>query len=640
MAVLNYSITILKTKSIMKKILIGILILITTFISCTDQKDIELTYKTETGITAAHIFDGYEPYRTGDFELSTDGWKLNLQVLIYDNNGVLVEQAEKSCSSLSETFNYTPNLKPGEYTVISVADFREGLGGQGYKFWNVLNINSLQDFSITESENVYPAVFETLGLDIQKISITNKPVAINADIKPITALVHIYENNADHMGAGIDGYSRFSPVCAGYFIKSVKFKNVVKVENGTFSTKYSEQTSEYNLAISEVTNDWLEKKNPLQHSYRALLPDNNCVFKWKIQKNDLKEDDVFSKYSGKIKTDGESNQTINLTQGKQYVLSMILDCLSLDVFEYPEKFKAEEYAQKQVDDFCKNSIDEFLSYNYESILEKGEDWANTFLGETPDSHDWSDDGTLYVADYPRPGFERFEIERAVGYLNTNVDCAVIVQFLLPNLSDDILQYTRQKLTEKYRVDQEYTSPNNYCFLNPDESVDSHYRIVLQKYEHTSGTYYFLNYILRDAYQPKDETDNLWIDFTILFGSDNNAVRSAMEGYGCSFIFTDNSYSANGSDYYNIVNNDYADTIGFVFNIDNQVSQFWVYYKFSKVTDVYSYLAQKYTVAENENTEYVYVFYNDNRDLKVALDLFNGAVIYTKLDMRQHETPSN
>lgn len=112
----------------------------------------------------------------------------------------------------------------------------------------------------------------------------------------------------------------------------------------------------------------------------------------------------------------------------------------------------------------------------------------------------------------------------------------------------------------------------------------------------------------------------------------------MEGYGCGYSFSDNSYSANGSDYYYIENNDYADIVGFVFNTDNQVSQFWVYYKPSKVTDVYNYLTRKYTADENESTEYVYVFYNDNKDLKVVLDQINGAVVYTKLDMKQHETP--
>lgn len=626
----------------MKKILLGLLVLITTIVSCTDQEDIEITYQSEMGITAAHIFDDYEQYQDGDFDMSIDGWKLNLSVLIYDESGKLVDKTEKLCNSLSESLNYAPYLAPGDYTVISIADFRNGLGGTGYKFWDIKNIengSNIQDLSITENETVYPVVFETLGLDLQKISITNKSTIINADIKPITALVHIYENNDDNTGAGIDGYSRFVPVCAGYFIRANKLKNNVKVENGVFLTQYTEQTSDYNIAISEVTNDWLDKKNPLQHSYRALLPDNNCLFKWHIQKNDLKEDDVFSKYAGKIITDGESNQMIDLIQGKQYVLSMILDCLSLDVFEYPEKFKADEYAQKQVDEFCKKSIDEFLSYSFESILEKDEEWANVFLGENPDEHYWSTSGELYLADYPRPGFDRFEIERTVGYLNTKVDCAVIVQFLLPNLSDNILQYIRQKLTDKYRVDQEYTSPNNYCFLNPDASVDSHYRIVLQKNEQETETYDFLSYILRDAYQPKGEEENLWPDFTTLFGADDKTVNSTVKGLGCSYSFSDNSYSANGSDYYYIENNNYADIVGFVFNTDNQVSQYWVYYKYAKVNETYSYLTKKYTAVEGESTDYEYVFYNDNKDLKVVLDLMNGAVIYTKLDMKQHETPA-
>ena len=78
----------------MKKIILGFLALIATFVSCTDQDDIELTYKTEVGITAAHIFDDYEQFQMGDFDMSTDGWKLNLLVLVYDVNGYLVEYAD------------------------------------------------------------------------------------------------------------------------------------------------------------------------------------------------------------------------------------------------------------------------------------------------------------------------------------------------------------------------------------------------------------------------------------------------------------------------------------------------------------------------------------------------------------------
>lgn len=140
------------------------------------------------------------------------------------------------------------------------------------------------------------------------------------------------------------------------------------------------------------------------------------------------------------------------------------------------------------------------------------------------------------------------------------------------------------------------------------------------------------------YQPKGEEENLWPDFTTLFGSDKNTVKSTLESLGCSYSFSGNSYSANGSDYYYIENKNYADIVSFVFNTDNRVSQYWVYYRYAKVNDVYSYLTKKYTAAESESTDYKYVFYNDNKDLKVVLDLMNGAVIYTKLDMKQHQTP--
>ena len=84
----------------MKKILLGLLVLMTTIVSCTDQEDIEITYQSEMGITAAHIFDDYEQFQVGDFDMSKDGWKLNLQVLVYDESGKLVDKAEKLCRKL------------------------------------------------------------------------------------------------------------------------------------------------------------------------------------------------------------------------------------------------------------------------------------------------------------------------------------------------------------------------------------------------------------------------------------------------------------------------------------------------------------------------------------------------------------
>ena len=131
--------------------------------------------------------------------------------------------------------------------------------------------------------------------------------------------------------------------------------------------------------------------------------------------------------------------------------------------------------------------------------------------------------------------------------------------------------------------------------------------------------------------------DLWTDFVPLFGSDKDQVKSKMAEYGYSFLVSDYNYSKDGSDYYNITNNAYAQMVGFVFNPDLKVSEFWVYMDSkSDPYDIYDYLCAKYTENESESTEYSLVFYNDDKSLRVTFDLKNAAVVYTKLTMKQHE----
>lgn len=131
--------------------------------------------------------------------------------------------------------------------------------------------------------------------------------------------------------------------------------------------------------------------------------------------------------------------------------------------------------------------------------------------------------------------------------------------------------------------------------------------------------------------------DLWTDFVPLFGSDKNQVKSAMDEYGYSFLMSDFSYSKDGSDYYSITDNPYAQMVGFVFNPDKQVSEFWVYMDTkSDANDIYDYLCAKYTEYESESSQYELVFYNDDKSMKITFDLKNAAVVYTKLTMKQHE----
>lgn len=487
----------------MKKIVLGFLVLMITFVSCTNQEDIAIAYKSKIGITAAHIFDNYEPFQVGDFDMSEDGWKLNLQALVYDESGQLVGRSEKLCNSLTDTLNYSPSLPIGEYTVLCIADFREGLGGTGYRFWNIESEFNLQDLSITENDSYFPVVFETLGIDVQKINITDKSPTIVADIKPITSLIHVYMSDADYSGWGIDGYSRFSVLSDGYFIRTLKAKNNIRFENGALSFKYSEQQSDYNIAISEVHKKWSNKKAPTSYLYRALLPEENKGFSFHIQKRQLPQEyyDDFVVLCGEFEEDGLSNILPEIVPNKQYVINMIFDAMQLVAMEYSEDYEHEAYTQQFVNDYNKQLMSDMVNTKFENILGKDENYANVFLDSYP--YDRNKSSSLYMSYYPRSKADHFESYITTAYLNSDFSNCCVVQLLLPDLSDDSFSYLKDLLSNKFQAEAEGKfGPNYFTYIEPGKSEDdSKYRVVLEKTynEELKKNIYFLLYNLREKY---------------------------------------------------------------------------------------------------------------------------------------------
>lgn len=138
---------------------------------------------------------------------------------------------------------------------------------------------------------------------------------------------------------------------------------------------------------------------------------------------------------------------------------------------------------------------------------------------------------------------------------------------------------------------------------------------------------------------KAHVKELWKDFVPLFGANQAAVKKAMGEYGYKLLMSDASYSKDGSDYYTVSGNKYITMVGFVFNPDKQVSEFWLYMDTtSDANEVYKYLLAKYKEEKTESSKTSLVFYNDDKTMKVVFDLKNGTLTYTKLSMKQHETP--
>lgn len=122
----------------------------------------------------------------------------------------------------------------------------------------------------------------------------------------------------------------------------------------------------------------------------------------------------------------------------------------------------------------------------------------------------------------------------------------------------------------------------------------------------------------------------WNDFSYLFGESDNAVNKEMTEWGYKYLFSDYSYSKDGSDYYDINDSEDATLVGFVFNSENKMCEYWVYlYEdfMSNSNDILNWLKSKYTLSANESTKSQYIFYDKNNRLRVVFDS-SGYVSYT------------
>lgn len=215
-------------------------------------------------------------------------------------------------------------------------------------------------------------------------------------------------------------------------------------------------------------------------------------------------------------------------------------------------------------------------------------------------------------------------------------------FLCPedNLTNEIQLVLKESVPESavlsYMNSRYYKMTGNDSYVYFSSSSDPETSKAIVVYNKKQRKIVFCE--TQHFYQ-KAHVKELWKDFVPLFGANQAAVKKAMGEYGYKLLMSDTSYSKDGSDYYTISGNKYITMVGFVFNPDKQVSEFWLYMDTtSDANDVYKYLMVKYKEEKTESSKTSLVFYNDDKTMKVVFDLKNATLTYTKLSMKQHEAP--
>lgn len=135
-------------------------------------------------------------------------------------------------------------------------------------------------------------------------------------------------------------------------------------------------------------------------------------------------------------------------------------------------------------------------------------------------------------------------------------------------------------------------------------------------------------------------NDLWENYISLFGMSDNDVNRTMVGtYGAKYAMSDYSYSVNGSDYYYIYDSDVAFWVGFVFNAQNKMCEYWAYLNSDyDVIQVKKFLGRYYEIAEDECTNRQLIYYSADKRIKVIFDA-SGYVAYIDSEQERHVEPS-
>lgn len=302
-----------------KYILLVVSAVALAFTSCSDKEEIDINYQTKVSISVNELMTPFKEVELHDFDIREDV-VLRIQSYVYNEEGVLVKSCVSSVDDYSDIVSYTSLLSPGDYKVVSIADFISGnLSKPDVNYWEITGIDNINTLKISSGLYIGTWIWETLGVVVDNFRVSDKGENINVSILPVTALYQININLSDKNG----NYSVFAPYCTDFSIHSYKQNdNISDFQYGILNYfSGASQTTWYNVyhcSPMEFVNEGIYKS---LRGYRALLPQSDKTFLFRIRLL-LPDGKVLDNIS-------EESNAIDIKAGKQYALNLDLESLTL-----------------------------------------------------------------------------------------------------------------------------------------------------------------------------------------------------------------------------------------------------------------------------------------------------------------------
>lgn len=452
----------------MKKILLGLITLVATIVSCTDQEDIEIAYQTNASITARHIFDTYRTVLGDQFQMKgTDfgDWDLNLHAFVYNSKGELVKKAEEKYPDLNSTMNLNLDLFPGKYSIVAIAEFTGTFTSDKYTFWNIANEDNLADLNIYENPDILNSPFETLGITSIEFEIGNRAENMSIDIQPITGLLQTIIWDRDLAGNGIDGFSSIAQYFESIEVFAPDLKQNVRFDGINPIFGYGEQVARYEIQKHSPKNQFEKRGSTEVLGFRALLPIEDRDFYWEAKVVDGKGQDLFK--NGKDFQTSDMTDKINIESGKQYVMDLLLDGLYLFVDEYNPNETMFERIERYISSLNEKAFNQIMDRNFDTFIGVSESSVKATFG----NNGLLINGTIYYF-----GYNQYVSTLAFGFTE-DTNQVKTISLIFQNLNDDFRERMTKYLTNRFTVYEKGTDAHQKAFINGSDLADSNIGIT-------------------------------------------------------------------------------------------------------------------------------------------------------------------
>lgn len=172
----------------MKKLLFSIIAIIGFLSSCSND-DITIERTITFKVNPATVVDNLYEYKAGDLTSLSSDSKLHVTLLIYNEEGDLVDKVSNDYSAYTYMMNADIPLSAGNYTAVALSYVSSSV-----EYWIFSGLEKLSTFKISDANRI-GGKFKILGLTIKSITVGENSETFNIDIENAGAVAFVRFKN-------------------------------------------------------------------------------------------------------------------------------------------------------------------------------------------------------------------------------------------------------------------------------------------------------------------------------------------------------------------------------------------------------------------------------------------------------------